>query len=238
MSAVRDETVPGPKWDFNEEVTLAFEDMLERSIPDYAGMRSAVFDVGSRFVKPGTSILDLGCSRGEAIAPFLDRFGAVCSYVLVERSAPMLDATRARFAGWISSGIVSLWDRDLRRDFPSRRASLILSVLTLQFTPLEHRQRIVRAAYETLDRGGALVVVEKVIGADAATDVTLTELYREHKRRNGYSDDAIDRKALALEGVLVPVTARWNEDLLHAAGFGSVECFWRRLSFAAWVAIK
>lgn len=46
--------------------------------------------------------------------------------------------------------------------------------------------------------------------------------------------------ALALEGVLlVPVTARWNEDLLERAGFKAVDCFWRSLNyFAGWVAVK
>ncbi len=42
----------------------------------------------------------------------------------------------------------------------------------------------------------------------------------------------------ALEGVQVPVTAKWNEDLLRAAGFRNVECYWRWMNFAAWVAVK
>ena len=43
---------------------------------------------------------------------------------------------------------------------------------------------------------------------------------------------------VTLEGVLVPVTARWNEELLHEEGFRSVDCFWRHLNFAGWVAVK
>jgi tRNA (cmo5U34)-methyltransferase len=43
---------------------------------------------------------------------------------------------------------------------------------------------------------------------------------------------------LALEGVLVPVTAAWNEQLLKGAGFSQVECFWRWMNFAGWVAVK
>jgi tRNA (cmo5U34)-methyltransferase len=34
------------------------------------------------------------------------------------------------------------------------------------------------------------------------------------------------------------VTAKWNEDLLRDAGFRTVECFWRHLNFAGWVAVK
>lgn len=43
---------------------------------------------------------------------------------------------------------------------------------------------------------------------------------------------------VTLEGILVPVTARWNEELLHEEGFRSVDCFWRHLNFAGWVAVK
>ncbi|MGH3921557.1 MAG: hypothetical protein ACRDS1_01640 [Pseudonocardiaceae bacterium] len=50
-------------------------------------------------------------------------------------------------------------------------------------------------------------------------------------RRRGspadYTQEEIDRKRLSLEGVLVPVTAKWNVEMLRAAGFQQVDCFWR-----------
>jgi tRNA (cmo5U34)-methyltransferase len=53
-----------------------------------------------------------------------------------------------------------------------------------------------------------------------------------------YSQDEIARKALSLEGVLVPITAKANRDLLKGAGFARVDCFWRWCNFAGWLAIK
>ena len=47
---------------------------------------------------------------------------------------------------------------------------------------------------------------------------------------------AVERKRLSLQGVLVPLTAKWNEDALARAGFRSVEPIWRCLNFAAWIA--
>jgi tRNA (cmo5U34)-methyltransferase len=58
------------------------------------------------------------------------------------------------------------------------------------------------------------------------------------KGQNGYTEEEINSKRIALEGVLVPVTAKWNEQLLRDAGFNQVECFWRNLNFAGWIAIK
>ena len=233
-----DRVVPGDKWVFDEAVTDAFDDMLRRSIPDYDVMRQTVFDVGSCFVTEQTSVVDLGCSRGEALAPFVERFGAHNSFIGVEVSKPMLAAAANRFRGLIDCGIVKLHDRDLRSFYPPVKASLTLLVLTLQFVPINHRQAILRKAFERTVPGGALILVEKVLGADAVIDELMVARYHRLKEDNGYSAEDVARKAASLEGVLVPVTAAWNEDLLRQAGFASIDCIWRRLSFAGWVAVK
>jgi tRNA (cmo5U34)-methyltransferase len=106
------------------------------------------------------------------------------------------------------------------------------------FTPIEHRFRILSDAFAHTTPGGAFLLVEKVLGGDAEVNTVLTGLYYDHKRDMGYSQEEIDRKRLSLEGVLVPVTATWNEQMLRHAGFQHVECFWRCLNFAGWIAIK
>jgi tRNA (cmo5U34)-methyltransferase len=37
--------------------------------------------------------------------------------------------------------------------------------------------------------------------------------------------------------VLVPLDAGQNQSLLKESGFRGVECFWRWMNFAAWVAV-
>ncbi len=91
--------------------------------------------------------------------------------------------------------------------------------MTLQFVPIEHRARVVHEIYEHTVPGGALVLVEKVLGNAAMTDRLMTEVYYDLKRASGYGEEEIERKRLSLEGVLVPVAAEWNEDLLRRAGF-------------------
>src|SRR5436305_500605 len=103
---VRDDTRPAGGWAFDAAVTDAFDDMLRRSIPQYEVMRRAVFDLGCEFVRPQTDVVDLGCSRGEALAPFVERFGAHNRFVGVEVSPPMLAAARERFAGYVRAGVV------------------------------------------------------------------------------------------------------------------------------------
>lgn len=82
------------------------------------------------------------------------------------------------------------------------------------------------------------MLVEKVLGEGADVDERMIAIYEELKERNGYSREEIDRKALSLEGVLVPVTASWNVEMLRRAGFREIDSFWRWMNFAGWVALK
>jgi len=61
---------------------------------------------------------------------------------------------------------------------------------------------------------------------------------RENITIQHYTYEDVSRKKESLEGVLVPVTARWNEQMLEEAGFRHVDCFWRWMKFAGWVAVK
>jgi tRNA (cmo5U34)-methyltransferase len=201
-------------------------------------MRNAVFELGARFVKPATAIVDLGCSRGEALAPFVERFAGSNRLIGVEISPAMLAAARSRFAGAINDGVVEILARDLRNDYPTDRASVTLAVLTIQFTPINYRQRIVKSVFDNTIPGGVFIMVEKVLAASAGLDDVFVAKYHEMKASNGYTSEQIERKRLALEGVLVPATARWNEDLLRSAGFREVECFWRWMNFSGWIAIR
>lgn len=234
----KDLVVPEDKWKFNSEVTGCFDDMLERSIPQYDIMRKAVTDLAKNYVKNKTDIVDLGASKGDAIDPLIQEFGAYNRYILCETSKPMLEVCRTRFKGLIDVNVVAVRDIDLRTDFPYSNASVILSVLTLMFIPINYRQNILRKCYEMLNEGGALIVVEKVLGNSAEIDKIMIDLYHNKKNENGYDQEAIVRKSLSLEGVLVPLTAKWNEMLLYEAGFRFVDSFWRWMNFAGWIAIK
>lgn len=227
--------MPDGRWAFDEKVTAVFDDMLARSIPQYEVMRDACFEVGRRHIKPNTQVIDMGCSRGDALARFVEQPNQNIEFIGLEISRPMLEAASQRFKG---SNNVCIVEHDLRNPLPYRFASLTLAVLTLQFTPIEYRQRIIRDVYNATVPGGAFILVEKILGATADIDRLMVDTYYDLKRHNGYSEDQIQRKRISLEGVLVPVTAAWNEQLLSQAGFSQIDCFWRWMNFAGWIAIR
>ena len=115
---------------------------------------------------------------------------------------------------------------------------LVIASLTLQFTPIEYRWNILQSVYDSLNDGGALIMVEKILGSNAHIDNILVNEYYNIKRENGYSEELIQNKRKSLEGVLVPLTSEFNEHLLTMCGFKEIDCFWRCLNFCAWVAIK
>ena len=236
------------RWEFDAAVTAAFDDMLERSIPNYGDMRRITFDAASWILDRASfggqkplGVVDLGASRGAALQPLVDRFGVRARFLANDVSEPMLDALRARFDGFIKAGIVDVSSHDLREGFPvarSFRPNVVQSILTLQFVPIEYRQTLLRETYEQLTSGGALILVEKVLGEADETNRMLVDLYYGMKREKGYEQEAIDRKRMALEGVLVPLTAEVNEAWLRRAGFDLVEVIWAWANFRAWLAVK
>ena len=234
-----DNVMPAGKWEFDQEVTNCFGEMLERSIPAYSDMRELVKRIGKRYVRRKTAIVDLGCSTGEAIHPFVQAFGCQNTYKLYDVSEPMLQAARERYKGWMDEGFLTVESFDIRNGLPAHLyTSLVLSVLTLQFTPIEYRQKIIQSIYDSLEPGGALILVEKVLGCNYSIDEMLVDEYYKIKAENAYTQEQIIAKRKSLEGVLVPITAAWNEDMLKSAGFKSVDCFWRYLNFAGWIAVK
>lgn len=235
------------RWTFDEGVTEAFESMLERSIPNYKDMRRMVTEASSWLIdraiisgRRNPGVVDLGASRGSAVAPLVDRWGARARFWMVETSEPMLDVLRERFAGMIDADVAHVQEWDLRNGLPvvAHQPYVILSVLTLQFVPIEYRQRLLAEAYLTQPSGGGLILVEKVLGESDDSNRLLVDLYHGLKRENGYTKEAIDRKRMALEGVLVPLTASINEAWLKAAGYETVETIWSWANFRAWLAVK
>jgi tRNA (cmo5U34)-methyltransferase len=231
---------------FDEEVTRAFDDMLERSVPQYEVMRAVVHDIALTFLDPeqvgavtAPLVVDLGCSRGETMAMLtqtLRERRLDARFLGLDLSAPMVDAAQQRFADEPNVEVVQL---DLRESYPQvAPAQVTLAILTLQFIPIEYRQSVVKRVYEHTRKGGCFILVEKVLGQTSQLNDMMVARYLDMKRANGYSEEQIIRKRLALEGVLVPITASWNEELLTRAGFEAVDCVWRWMNFAAWAAIR
>lgn len=226
------------KWKFDKEVTEVFENMLSRSIPDILNLRNTVTKLIVRYAKTGTTVLDLGCSQGGAIKKSLELIRQDVKFLGVEVSPSMRTFAKKNLEKYIKTGKVEIINCDLKTDFPDTKNTVVLSVLTLQFIPIEYRQAIVAKVFNSLESGGIFILVEKILGDNSPGNQLLENLYYDLKGRNGYTQEEILKKRKSLEGVLVPVTSQWNEELMHQAGFKYVQKFWQQLNFSGWVALK
>ena len=239
---MKDKTLPEGPWEFNTEVAAVFEDMLERSIPDYEKMRLASCAIAAPALRDDEGrVLDLGCANGMALSR-LDTYTAcegshIHRLVGLDVSAAMLEKAEERFKG---DDRYHFLNHDLKTHFPFPDASfdVVMCVLTLQFLPIVHRLRIMDEINRILVPGGRLVFVEKILGFGNLLDQDMVDIYHEHKRDMGYTEEQIERKRLSLEGVMTPISASWNEELLEKAGFIHKDVFWRWMNFAGWIAVK
>jgi len=235
-----DNVIPKEKWEFDSDVAECFDNMLERSIPDYHRMRDLTQLLIKKHCKNFLTeesiyyLLDLGCSNGINLEPFVNDVNFQC--VGIDISEPMLKKAQEKF---VNKKNVKIFNHDLKDGLNNfLRYEFITSILTLQFIPMEYRQDILTDIYNHLSPKGMFVFVEKTLGSNSIVNNLFTDSYYSIKNKNGYDYDAIDRKKKSLEGVLVPCTSNWNRDLLKQAGFKKIETFWKCLNFEGIVAIK
>lgn len=232
----RDEVVQDKPWEFNEEVSEVFSNMLSRSIPDYENMRDLLFRMARNFVTPYSNVLDIGCSTGLSAKRLIEcKEAEKTDFMLIDISEPMIKKSLELYKERTNVD-VKRWD--ITEGCPVCRCSVIISCLTLQFVPIEYRQKIISSIYDSLNKGGALFLVEKVIGNSHTIDKVMVDEYYEIKRENTYTEEQISAKRKALAGSLVPLTIKMNESLLEVAGFRKIDTFWRYLNFCGIIAVK
>lgn len=238
---MQDKIMAEGKWEFDKKVADCFDDMLSRSIPNYTTMRQLTFDIARQFVKENSRVLDIGCSNGKSIEQLaghcnvLNDYGYNTHILGVDISEPFVQESKRRFEPYTG---VTIAHRDIIRDFPCGEYDVIQSILTAQFTPLECRHELLQTIYESLNKGGAFIFVEKLLCNDASINEMFVDLYYDIKRKNGYTEEQIQAKRESLKGVLVPLTDEWNRSLLASVGFRKVECFWRCYNFAGYLCVK
>lgn len=225
-------------WKFSGETTRTFDDHVSKSVPLYREGHDLICDLSDFFVKSDSVVYEIGCSTG------------TLTLKLAEHNRPK---PGARFVGIdIEADMIAVAE-DKRSKFPNLNVSfvvddivqmqlepsdMIVCYYTLQFVNPSVRQTVIHKLYETLNWGGALLLFEKVRGADARFQDILTALYTDYKLRVGYTAEDIVAKSRSLKGVLEPFSTQGNLDLLVRAGFVDINTVQKYLCFEGFLAIK
>jgi tRNA (cmo5U34)-methyltransferase len=221
-------------FEFDEQVTRVFDDMIGRSVPGYELLVRLIALYADIFVTAESNIYDLGCSTGvvsRVIAQQVE--GRNCAIFAVDNSPSMISKCRETHSDqtidWICDDLESL---------AIENASMVVLNLTLQFINPEQRVALLKKIQQGLRPGGVLVLSEKVEYDDAETQVNMTELYQAFKKLQGYSDLEIAQKRTALEKVLIPDKKSLHLARLKECGFSEVIESFHCFNFVSFLAIK
>jgi len=223
---------------FDEKVVEVFPDMIQRSVPGYSNIISAIGMLAQRFAKPNSNIYDLGCSLGAATLSMrrnIQQEG--CRIISIDNSSAMVERCKLHVNAYRSDTPVEVIEDDIR-NVDIENASMVVLNFTLQFLSPEDRQSLLEKIYHGLRPGGILILSEKYVFEDEKSNELLIDLHHDFKRANGYSELEISQKRSAIENVLIPDSVPMHKDRLKNIGFSSVELWFQCFNFGSMFAIK
>ncbi len=223
---------------FDETVSVAFDDMVERSVPFYGELQRMTGELAADFAVDGTNLYDLGCATGTTFV-FLDPLiPAGVHFVGIDSSPDMLQQARIKMQEAGTARQCTFVSTDINGGVHLENASVVVLILTLQFVRPLYREQLIGQVLAGLNDNGCLILIEKLIQQDSLFNRLFINYYYNMKRRNGYSELEISQKREALENVLIPYRYEENHQLLKTTGFRYVEEFFRWYNFCGIVAVK
>lgn len=225
-------------FEFDAQVSTAFDDMVQRSVPFYPELQRMTVELAQSFAKPGTSIVDIGCSTGETLSLLARALPDDLTLIGIDNSEPMLEEARKKLsnAGTLSRCI--LRNQDINEGLHEKNVALVTMNWTLQFVRPLQRDFVLKSIHDSLIPNGALIIMEKVLTDHSLLSRLYISHYHDFKKRNGYSESEIAEKRERLENVLIPYRIDENIQLLKRNGFSMVDTFFRWYNWAGFLAIK
>ncbi len=223
---------------FDEKVAQVFPDMIQRSVPGYSNIISAIGMLAQRFVEPDSHIYDLGCSLGAATLSIRRNIQqAGCKIIAVDNSKAMVERCKLHVNAYRSDTPVEVIEADIR-DISINNATMVVLNFTLQFLSPHDRLSLLEKIYSGLRPGGIVILSEKYVFDDTAANNLLIDLHHDFKRANGYSELEISQKRSAIENVLIPDSVTTHKKRLTEIGFSSVELWFQCFNFGSMFAVK
>lgn len=225
----------GGRWSFGGDVHLSFDEHVRKSVPLYYEGHRLILQISDFFQQPNAIFYDVGCSTGALTYELAKRHQkSHVRLVGCDTEEGMVETARSRCQKLDS---VEIKCQDIL-DLDMEKSNFVTAYYTLQFIHPSVRQAAVNRIFESLKRGGAFIMFEKVRCADGRFQDIITQTYQEYKRDQGYTDTQIAEKARSLKGVLEPYCSHGNVDMLEKAGFKDVMTIFKYTCFEGFLAIK
>jgi tRNA (cmo5U34)-methyltransferase len=191
-------------WTFNNQ-TIAenFDSHVREQLPWYELVTESVAYIARSYLPYGGHVYDIGSSTGnmaKALLPLLDERRATMS--CIESSQEMCEAFKH---SGIDSTRIKLYNTDARAfDFAENDVSILF--LTAMFLPVKQQYDFVSNIYDSINDGGALIIVDKVCDDEGYFATVMKRLTMYWKLKNGAEAEQIMAKELSLSGVQRPIS--------------------------------
>lgn len=227
---------PLSQWSFNQEVSCVFDNHVKKSVPHYGTIQHIITQLSDFFVQPNGVVYDIGCATGETINQINQRHhDKKVQFIGIDESSAMLEQAIEK-TGELEN--VQFVQESIVDFHFVEQSNLIIAVLTLQFIPIHQRKQVIQNIYDSLQKGGAFLFVEKCYPGHPKTQEIFKQLYHDDKESNGLTSQEIREKDKSLRGVLNPLTVSENIQLLEETGFTTIETFFSYLQFTGFLAMK
>src|SRR5699024_8604989 len=149
----------------------------------YDEIHSLIVKMSEWFLEDNTNMYDIGTSTAKALKGIYKSSNKDVNYIGIDNSEDMLSEVGAMWRDKFELMVSDAQDIDIHN------ASYVTSVLTLQFIPERDRQGIINNIYKGLNKGGAFVLVEKILGDTSQINNVWEGLYHDMKMENGLSKE-------------------------------------------------
>lgn len=223
---------------FDQQVAEVFPDMIQRSVPGYSNIITAIGMLTKRFSQPNSVLYDLGCSLGAATLEMRRNIEQEnCQIIAVDNSPAMIERCQRHLNAFKGNTPVTIMCKDIQ-DTDINNASVVILNFTLQFIEPQSRQALINKIFQGLNPGGILLVSEKLRFENETAQSLLTDLHHDFKRANGYSELEISQKRNALENVMLTDTQEQHMERFTNAGFNTSELWFQCFNFCSMIAVK
>jgi len=214
---------------FSFDTVKDFDKHIDKSIPSYSTLLNIIENISSYFIRDYYNVYDLGCSTGTLIKRLYAKDNTKANFIGYDISNNLLPE--------IEDDRIYFYNRDITKDVNLNRASLIFSIFTLQFIDYYKRERIIKNVYDSLIKGGAFIVTEKIFLEDARLQDIFTFSLYDYKINSFTALEILDKQR-DLRKIMFPISEKENLELFRKVGFKTIEPFFQSLNFKGWILLK
>lgn len=206
-----------------------------RLVPDLNAYYGSVADVLSFDYAPNDEfqVLDLGAGTGLLSSFVAPRFPRA-RFVLADGAPQMLAGARERFA--VEERFEFL-EHDFERDEIPSSFDCVMSALAIHHLAPQELEPLFRRIFGALKPGGVFINADQTLGVSPRLAEAFEAKWRDNGRAHGSSEEEI-QTAIERRRVDRHAPLELQLQAMRRAGFGEVECVYKRFLFAVYAGWK